>query len=117
MSELEDMLGGILSDPEQMKKIQQVASSLMGGGEAAPKQEPPQADILSGLGDLPLGDMMGMAKKLMGSGGGLSQKTAILNAMKPWMSEKRSGKLEKAVKLAAVMKAALTFFKKSEGGL
>ena len=36
MSELEDRLNSILSDPEQMARIQGLAQSLMGEGGAAP---------------------------------------------------------------------------------
>ena len=36
MSELEDRINQILGDPEQMKKITNIAQSLMGGEGAAP---------------------------------------------------------------------------------
>lgn len=119
MSEFDDMFNRVLSDPEQMKKISEIASSLMGSGEKqqASEEKPPEADLLSGLASMPVGDMMNAAKKLLGAGnGGTNEKTALLLAMKPWMSEKRAGKLERAVKLASVMRAALVLFKKTGGG-
>ena len=119
MSEFDDMLNGILSDPEQMKKISDIASSLMGSGEKQQVSEEKNltGDLLSGLENMPMGEMLNAAKKLLGAGkSGMNEKTALLMAMKPWMSEKRAGKLERAVKMASVMRAALVLFKKTGGG-
>ena len=41
MSDLEDRLNSILSDPEQMARIQNLAQSLMGGGEGEAGAAPP----------------------------------------------------------------------------
>lgn len=135
MSEFDEMLNSILSDPGQMKKIMNIAGSLMdsenkqstqekeesseGQGEQSKEKEPLSADFLSGLSNLPLGNIMAAAKKVLGAGskGVSSEKTALLTAMKPWMSEKRRNKLDKAVKMAAAMRVGLAFFKKTEADI
>lgn len=134
MSEFDEMLSSILSDPGQMKKIMSVAGSLMDSEKKESTQqegatqeeessskdnEPLSADLLSGLGNLPLGNIMSAAKKVFGAGskGVSSEKTALLTAMKPWMSEKRRNKLDRAVKIAAAMRIGLALFKKTEADI
>ena len=95
MSELEDRLNSILSDPGQMEKIAGLARSLMGGQAAAPAQEPPEASMLRRLGGL------------LGQGSGApSREQALLRAMEPWLSEKRRAKLDRALQLARMAKLA-----------
>ena len=136
MSQLEDMINGVLNDPEQMKKIMDIAGSIMGGngesqtaGEAEHPVEPP-TDLggimkglsgLSGLSGIPglsglSGGLGNLAKGfLSGAGGRDEEKTALLEAMRPWLSEKRQGKLDRAMKLARVMRIAGAAFLKNGG--
>ena len=83
MDELEDKLNSILSDPGQMEKIAGLARTLMGGAgpEAAPEVPPRMAFAMRGGGD-----------------GGREQ--ALLAAMRPYLSEKRRGKMDRALQLA-----------------
>ena len=54
MAEFDDKLNSILSDPEAMAKIAQLAQSLSGGtGEAAPPPPPRQADRRQARWDIP----------------------------------------------------------------
>lgn len=97
MGELEDQLNSILSDPEQMAKIAGLAKSLMGGGDEA---APPSSEKAPDLGLL---QMLGRA---MQGGGGNSREQALLAAMKPYLSEKRQGKVDRAMKLARLARIA-----------
>ncbi len=109
MSDLEDRLNSILSDPEQMRRISSLAQSLMGGedGGAAqvfPGKAPQQSEGgLSGA----LGSLLAPPSK-----GG--DKAALLEALKPWLSEKRQRKLAKAMRLAQM--ARLARFAMGEAG-
>jgi hypothetical protein len=125
LSELEGMINSVLSNPDEMKKVMEMASSLMGGG-AASSSPPPQEQSgsmpdLSGLvgGDTALTPEMGAAamKLLKGFGGGNSEKHVLLNAMKPYLSEPRRTKLDKAMKLSRVLGVGLNLFGKDGGGL
>ncbi len=100
MSDFEEQLNSILGDPEQMNRIADLAKSLMGGAEET--AEAPPAGLAS------------MVQTVMG--GGKDDAQALLEAMKPWLSEKRRGKVDRAVKLARMAKLARLAMGEGEGG-
>lgn len=100
MSELEDRINSVLNDPGQMEQISKLAQSIMGGGDTG--------------GSIDTG-MLSKLSSLMGSAGENSGKQALLNAMKPYLSEKRRMKLERAMKLASLAKIARLAFSEMEG--
>lgn len=102
MSELEEQINRILSDPGQMEKLTGLASLLMGGeGEsAAPAPDP------------------GLLQKLGGAlgGGAAGKETALLEAMRPWLSEKRRHKMDRAMQLAKMARIARLALGQMGGG-
>ena len=94
MSDLEEQLNSILGDPEQMSRIADLAKSLMGGEDGDAQALP--AGVPGGLASL----MQSVA------GGGKDDAQALLEAMKPWLSEKRRHKVDRAVKIARMAKLA-----------
>ena len=102
MDDLQSSMGAILSDPQMMQKIMAMAQSL--GASQAP--EPPQeAPPMAGID-------MGMLQKLSG----LAQQSAIdpdqqnlLQALAPYLSGERIGKLEKAMRAARMARFASGF--------
>ena len=107
MGELEDQLNSILSDPEQMAKIAGLAKSLMGGGDDAlppPGEAGPDPGLLQMLG------------RAMNTGGENSREQALLAAMKPYLSEKRRGKIDRAMKLARLARIAGLALGEAGGG-
>ena len=88
MSDFEDKLNKLLNDPEEMERFAGFAKSLMSGAEG---QQPPAPDIDPSM----LKNLGGM---LSGKGGG--RDTKLLEAMRPYMSEKRRGKMDRAMKIA-----------------
>ena len=95
MGELEDRLNSILSDPGQMEKIAGLARSLMGGENAAPAPPAPDATLLKKLGGL-------MAQNAQTPG----REQALLAAMRPWLSERRREKMDRALQLARMARLA-----------
>jgi hypothetical protein len=96
MSELEERLNSLLSDPGQMEKIAGLARTLMGGEDPAP---PPQ-----GAGD---GALLKKLGALMGATAQTpSREQALLAAMRPWLSEKRRARMDRAVQLARMARIA-----------
>ena len=95
MDELEDKLNSILSDPGQMEKIAGLARTLMGGAgpEAAPEVPP---GVAPGLDP----GLLGRIAKAMRGGGDGGREQALLAAMRPYLSEKRRGKMDRALQLA-----------------
>jgi len=108
MGEFEDKVNQILSDPGQMEKIAGLAKSLMGrdvGENTA--QENPLGALLGG--EMPGldGAMLGKLSRLLQSGAGQDrEKQALLEAMKPYLSEKRRAKMDKAIRLAGLARIA-----------
>jgi len=126
VSDLEGMISGILSDPDQMKKIMDMAGQIMGSSgndsstipasgvvEAAPALD----NILSGLNDKS-GGLSETLQNILGgantqnSFGALNtnaakdNKQALVDALKPWLSEKRIRKLDRAMMFAKMFRAA-----------
>ena len=94
MDDLERQLNSILSDPKQMEQIAGLARSLMGDGAQGTTPEPgPDAALL------------GRIASLMQSGGE-GREQALLKAMAPYLSEKRCGKLDNALRLAKLARIA-----------
>ena len=117
MSELEDRINSILGDPEQMKKISGLAKSLMGSSDTVPRNSPGETDGAAGLASLMQGmggeeslidpALLGRISRAINSGAGeKKQERALLEAMKPYLSEKRRSKMDKAMKLARLASIA-----------
>ena len=109
MGELEDRINSVLNDPEQLSEITRLAQTLMGGGQEGHSSSSPAQPAMSGLFDQ-LGldaDTIGkIGSVLGGTGSGSSNSQALLEAMKPYLSDKRKKKMDKAMKLARLAKLA-----------
>ena len=115
MSEFEDKLNSILSDPEQMANITRLAGQLMGNAseEAAPPAARPEE---GGFDPGMLGRLQGLMGSLSGQDDG---KSGLFKALAPYLREERRAKLEKALRLAKAAKlagAALGEFGGGDGG-
>ena len=103
MSEFEDKLHAILSDPAEMERISRLASELMGGGET---DAPPETDA-------PDGGLLRRLSSLLGGAGG-GEKTALVNALSPYLHPERRARLQKALRLAGVLRLAGTALREEE---
>ena len=97
---MEEKLGAILNNPQLMQQIMAMAGSLSG---AAPEKEP----------DTPANPMPDfdpvMMQKFMGLAGNLNvndNQRALLTALRPYLTEGRIQKLEKAMRAAKLANAA-----------
>ena len=102
MGEFEDRINSVLSDPGQMEKIAKLAKSFMAGGEK--QAESPAEDTSAGIFDaVPDPKLLGRISRLIQNGGGeKKQERALLEAMLPYMSEKRRSKMTTAIKIARI---------------
>ena len=103
MDELEQTLQRVLSDPEEMAKISRIAAQLMGGGQEEPEKDGSVPDK-TGTAEL----LKGLFSATSGAGGGNGDvnKTALLNAIAPYLREDRRKKLQKAMRLARAARVA-----------
>ena len=112
MSEMEEKLNAILSNPQMMQQIMSMAQSMSSQpAEAAPKTQEAAASPLAQLDP-------GMLQKIagMGAGSGVDKnQRALLNALQPYLSRNRVMKLEKAMRAAKMANLASAFL--NSGGL
>lgn len=130
MAEWEEKLEGILSNPQAMEQIMALAKSLEGGNTqqgtpsptpAAPTSPPPAgpdlSGLLSGVGKLDP-KLLSMAAKLMGQMGSQDdRRTALLQALRPFVKPERYAKLDKAIqiaKLSVLIRSGLELFRSKE---
>ncbi|MCD7844653.1 MAG: hypothetical protein LUG57_02125 [Oscillospiraceae bacterium] len=117
-SELSDKITAVLSDPEQMGKIAQMAKSLMGGGEPSADDE-----SASQAKETELSPLGGDARLLSTLGrvfsGGKeknSKSSALLMAMRPYMRPEKQEKLDRAMKIAQMVHIAGAVMQEYGGG-
>jgi len=131
VSELEGMINGILSNPEEMKKIMEMAGKIMGPESGNNSAMPPESGTPAAqpgddtLPEIDIGSLAAAAPSLLNSGTVKkmlaspivrnmigeamhpnNDKKELFNALKPWISEERRHKLEKAIVFAKVMRVA-----------
>lgn len=97
MNELEQKISSVMNDPDMMKQIMALAQSMGGGSQEACAPEPQSPSPL--LPDIDLSmvqKLSGFAKK---SGIDQNQK-ALLQALRPYLSNHRINRLEKAMQAA-----------------
>lgn len=109
MDELEEKINSVLSDTQQMEKITKLAQSIMAGSSRSG-----ESDTVNEAGlDM---NMLRSISKLMSSDGDKEKKErTLLEAMGPYLSEKRRGKMEKALRIARFARIARIAIEESEG--
>ena len=105
MDNMEEKLGAILNNPQLMQQIMTMASNLSGTQEEKPKETPipPIPDFDPAM----IQKIMGLARNLRVN----EHQQNLLLALRPYLSDGRIQKLEKAMraaKLANVASAALS---------
>lgn len=105
MDELGDRIQEVLGDPAQMAQIMDLARSLMGGEGDAPEAPAPPA----------AGGMAEKLSALLGREGGQNEQQALLRAMKPYLSEKRQRKMDRALRLTRMAHLAKLALEGMEG--
>lgn len=140
MAEFDEKLNSILSNPDAMSQIMQLAQSLGGGGQSAPppgqtagqapawSPPPPQqaappppgggGDLLSSLlgggGGLDPG-LLSRLVPLIQELGGDSNARNLLYALRPYLRQDRQEKVERALQLARLFRLGKKFLSGWEG--
>ncbi|MBE6727260.1 MAG: hypothetical protein E7562_01280 [Ruminococcaceae bacterium] len=97
MDDLSEKLAGILNDPQSIERIRGMAQSLFGGEK---KDEPQRAE--ASFPDISeISGIMGMLSRL--KAGGEDDRTRLLLALKPHLSEERQRRVDTAVKILRVI--------------
>ena len=121
MAQLEEQLNQILGDPQAMEQILALAQSLSGKGQenqTPPPEEPPSGQEEAGRAPSPLSALSGVDPKLLQLGMGLlseysaqdDRKTALLEALRPFLKQSRQEKIDQAVRIARLSRVVRTAF-------
>lgn len=141
MSEFDDKLNALLSDPGSMAKIMELAQSLSGGpppknsGQAPPASPgaPPLGGAPPGNGGFPSGDGGSPLSSLLGGldpsmlakllplaqelgGAQTGQAAALLFALRPYLKPERQANVPRALQLARLLRLGKRFLRDREGG-
>ena len=81
MDELQESLSRLLENPEELKRMTDMASELLGGGEEPAPESPKLPDLSALMGKLH---------------GGNSDTQKLLQAMKPFLAPERQARLSRA---------------------
>ena len=107
MDDIASKITELLGDPEGMKRISDIASSLMSSQREEKKEEPPQNQGFN-LSDMQIDPVqMGSIMKVMSMLKNQNQEddnTRLLIALKPHLSEERRKKVDKAISLLKIVK-------------
>ena len=125
MAELEDKLNALLSDPNSMAQVMQLAQQLSGtfGGDtqsaSAPPPPPPppttsasDTSLFGGLDPKIIGRFMPLLQEY---GRTNSNTTQLLSALRPFMKPEKQDKIERAAKLARLIHLGKKFLSEWEG--
>ncbi len=97
MDELSEKLSALLSDPDGMEQIKNMAQSLLGG-----KTEQPSPSVDE---DIDIGAITRILKMLK-QGGADDSRIKLLSALKPNLSPEKQGKVDTAIKMLKLAELA-----------
>ncbi len=114
--DLGSLMQSVLSDPEQMAKITQLAQGLMGqsggesapsGGDAAAEGEAPAAEPGASAAGIPSeGRILSALTKALAAGKTGSRSAALLTAMRPYLRSEKQAKLDRALEVTRMVHIA-----------
>ncbi len=113
MDDLSEKLQSLLSDPESMQNLAELAAMLQGNGEETAHADSSQADNTDTVSDngfdfsklLLLGEIFSQMQEQ-------DSETQLLLALKPYLSEQRSKRVDRAVKLLRLYSVFLSLKEK-----
>jgi len=121
MAELEQALDRLLADPEAMAQIMDLAGKLGvtndGEKEEAVSEAPPGEEASN---PHDLSQLAPLFSRMGGQEGGDPRSDALLRALRPYLSEARRRKLDRAVRLssmAQMARQALALWKEGDGSV
>ena len=112
MEDLNQMIQGVLNNPQMMQQIMGLAGAMGAAPEAqaAPAEKQEEAPVSPDL------SQMGMLSDLLKKGNIDSHQQALLNALSPYMSSSHIGKLRRAMQAAAMAELATSVLGAGKSG-
>lgn len=126
MSELQDKLNSLLSDPAGMAQVVQLAQQLSstmepsaaptpqsGAPSPPPNLNPPPSTAMPG--GIDLSTVSRFLPMLQALSSDQSHSMQLLNALRPYLKEEKQGKVERAARLARLITVGKRFLTEWEG--
>ena len=98
MDDLSAKLSEILSDPESMSRVREMAESIL-SEKPQPEPQKPDFSALADIGEI--SQIMGLVSKLQSSND--DPRAALLSALKPHLSEAKREKVDTAIKILRLL--------------
>lgn len=111
MDGLEDKLGNILNNPQMMQQIMSLAQSL---NQPGAQNDPPKQQLPKNPGSAEV-SAMSRITGIVNRGNLDQEQRSLLNALSPYLSKEKIGKLERAMKAEKMARMASSFL--NAGGL
>ncbi len=100
MDDLSEKLAGILNDPDSMERVRKMAENIFSGEEPAPKTE--ASPDFSGMPSIDeMQTIISVVSQLNSNED--NERTRLLTALRPYLSEKRQAKADNAVKILKLL--------------
>lgn len=99
MDDLNEKITALLSDPSALEGIRSMAAGLLGGSEKAEPE--PKPNVFPEMPDIDIGRLMSIMGRLKNNE--TDDRTRLLLALKPHLSEKRRERVDKAVKILKLL--------------
>ena len=126
MSELQDKLNSLLSDPAGMAQVVQLAQQLSStmepsaaptpqSGAPTPPPSPNSPPSTALPGGIDLGTVSRFLPVLQALSSDQSHSMQLLNALRPYLKEEKQGKVERAARLARLITVGKRFLTEWEG--
>lgn len=120
MSELEDKLNSLLSDPAGMAQVMQLAQQLSGSmSSSAAPPPPPEAPVSAppapSLGSIDPALIARFLPLLQTFAQDQSNTTNLLHALRPFLREEKQAKVERAAQIARIITIGKKFLSEREG--
>lgn len=98
MDDLSEKLAGLLNDPDTMDRVRKMAENILGG---EPESPAPQSNALENIGSMLGANEMQTIISIISrlNNRGEDNRTQLLTALKPHLSEPRREKVDTAIKI------------------
>ena len=108
MDDISQKIGELLSDPSMMEQIRSLGGMLgmvrePPSNQVTPAPAAPPSPVSGGISPDMLGMMMKLAP-LLSSVNEENDSTRLLNALRPFLSEKRRGRIDSTIRLMSLMR-------------
>ena len=98
MDDLNEKITALLSDPSALEGIRNMASSLLGNAPSPPNEEVTSDNLMP---DIDIGKVMSVLGRLKNTG--TDERTRLLLALKPHLSERRRDRVDRAIKILKLL--------------